>query len=140
MKKFTTDKKRIALLTSHSMEEVEALCTRLCILSKGEIKCLGNIQHLTNKYGKGYILEIKWSNYKIYSDVRNIIANLYPNMSIVDISTAMVKITIPQNDIKSLSDIFLLMKKMKTTFPEIEEYNFSQSDMGQIFIELAKVN
>ncbi|CAF1682200.1 unnamed protein product, partial [Adineta ricciae] len=34
------------VLTSHSMEECEALCTRLAIMVNGKFKCLGSIQHL----------------------------------------------------------------------------------------------
>ena len=37
------------VLTSHSMEECEALCTRLTIMVNGSFKCLGSIQHLKNK-------------------------------------------------------------------------------------------
>ena len=47
------------VLTSHSMEECEALCTRLGIMVNGQFQCLGNIQHLKSKYGKGYTLVIK---------------------------------------------------------------------------------
>ena len=32
-----------------SMEECEALCTRLAIMVNGRFKCLGSIQHLKNK-------------------------------------------------------------------------------------------
>ena len=41
------------------MEECEALCTRLGIMVNGQFQCLGNIQHLKSKYGKGYSLIIK---------------------------------------------------------------------------------
>lgn len=41
------------ILTSHSMEECEALCTRLAIMVNGRFKCLGNIQHLKTKFGAG---------------------------------------------------------------------------------------
>jgi ABC-type multidrug transport system ATPase subunit len=47
------------VLTSHSMEECEALCTKIGILVNGQFQCLGNIQHLKNKYGTGYSLVIK---------------------------------------------------------------------------------
>lgn len=47
------------VLTSHSMEECEALCTRLAIMVNGEFKCLGSAQHLKNKFSKGFTLSIK---------------------------------------------------------------------------------
>lgn len=41
---------RAVVLTSHSMEECEALCTRLAIMVNGTFQCLGTIQHLKYKY------------------------------------------------------------------------------------------
>nr|CCA26905.1 ATPbinding Cassette (ABC) Superfamily putative [Albugo laibachii Nc14] len=41
------------------MEECEALCTRMGILVNGELKCVGSIQHLKCKFGKGYTVEMK---------------------------------------------------------------------------------
>ncbi|KAH9491465.1 ATP-binding cassette sub- A member 3 [Bulinus truncatus] len=45
---------RTLVLTSHSMEECEALCTRIAIMAHGYVLCLGSSQHLKSKYGKGY--------------------------------------------------------------------------------------
>ncbi|RMZ94274.1 ATP-binding cassette sub-family A member 3, partial [Brachionus plicatilis] len=50
------------ILTTHSMEECEALATRLGIMVNGQFKCLGSVQQLKNKYGKGYTLILKCKN------------------------------------------------------------------------------
>ena len=50
------------VLTTHSMEESEALSSRLGIMVNGQFKCLGSVQHLKNKYGKGYSLILKCKN------------------------------------------------------------------------------
>lgn len=50
------------ILTSHSMEECEALCTRLAIMVDGEFKCLGSTQHLKNKFSKGFSLIIQMTS------------------------------------------------------------------------------
>jgi hypothetical protein len=42
-----------------SMEECEALCTRLVIMVNGQFQCLGSIQHLKTKFGEGYTLIAK---------------------------------------------------------------------------------
>uniref|UniRef100_A0A182MGR1 ABC transporter domain-containing protein n=1 Tax=Anopheles culicifacies TaxID=139723 RepID=A0A182MGR1_9DIPT len=47
------------VLTSHSMEECEALCTRLAIMVNGEFRCIGSAQHLKNKFSHGYFLTMK---------------------------------------------------------------------------------
>jgi len=51
--------KGAVVLTTHSMEEVEALGTRVGILSAGRFKCLGSIQHLKNKFGKGIVFRAR---------------------------------------------------------------------------------
>lgn len=47
-----------ALLTTHSMEEAEALCDRLAIQVSGQLRCLGSPIHIRHRYGKGYQLEL----------------------------------------------------------------------------------
>ena len=47
------------VLTTHSMEESEALSTKLGIMVNGQFKCYGSVQHLKNKFGKGYSLILK---------------------------------------------------------------------------------
>eukprot|EP01038_Epipyxis_sp_PR26KG_P008312 gene8312-11246_t len=46
------------ILTTHSMEECEALCTRIGIMVGGVLRCLGSSQHLRTHYGHGYQMEI----------------------------------------------------------------------------------
>ncbi|XP_012548268.1 cholesterol transporter ABCA5 [Bombyx mori] len=51
--------KKGAILTTHSMEEADALCSRVGIMVKGSLRCIGSTQHLKNLYGAGYTLEMK---------------------------------------------------------------------------------
>jgi len=44
------------------MEEAEALCGRLAIMVNGQFECMGNVQHLKSKYGKGYTMIVKTRN------------------------------------------------------------------------------
>ncbi|TMW69302.1 hypothetical protein Poli38472_001458 [Pythium oligandrum] len=47
------------LLTTHSMEECEALCSRVGILVQGQLKCLGSVEHLRQKFGRGFTVDVK---------------------------------------------------------------------------------
>ncbi|CAH1274359.1 ABCA5 [Branchiostoma lanceolatum] len=53
------DSSRGAILTTHSMEEADALCSRVGIMINGQLRCLGSTQHLKTKYGSGYMLDVK---------------------------------------------------------------------------------
>merc|ERR1719502_1932637 len=46
------------IITTHSMEEAEALCDRLAIQVQGQLRCLGTPIHIKGKYGSGYQLEV----------------------------------------------------------------------------------
>ena len=52
-------KQSTIILTTHSMEEAEALSTKLGIMVNGNFKCIGTPQHIKSKYGEGYEIEIK---------------------------------------------------------------------------------
>ena len=47
------------VLTTHSMAECEALCSRVGIMVNGSFCCLGSIQQLKSAYGNGYRLKIR---------------------------------------------------------------------------------
>ena len=51
--------KSAVVLTSHSMEEVEALSTKMGIMVAGNFRCFGSGQHLKSKYGNSFNVEYK---------------------------------------------------------------------------------
>ena len=46
------------VLTTHSMEEADVLCSRIGVLTDGALRCIGPQTKLKNKYGGGYHLYI----------------------------------------------------------------------------------
>jgi ATP-binding cassette subfamily A (ABC1) protein 3 len=50
---------RSVVLTTHSMDEAEALCRRIGIMVQGQLRVLGSGQHLKHKFGSGYELVAK---------------------------------------------------------------------------------
>lgn len=55
----TKRKQSSIILTTHSMEEAEALSTKIAIQVDGRLRCLGSVQHIKTKFGEGYEVEIK---------------------------------------------------------------------------------
>ena len=49
---------RAVVLTTHLMDECEALCDRLAIMVKGKLRCLGTAQRLKTKFGGNYDLRV----------------------------------------------------------------------------------
>lgn len=58
--KIAQNKTSAVVLTTHSMDEAEALSTKMGIMVKGGIfRCFGSAQHIRNKFGTGYVIELK---------------------------------------------------------------------------------
>merc|ERR1712076_311299 len=50
------------VLTSHSMEECEVLCSKLAIMVNGNFQCLGSPTHIKQKFGRGYTVSLLFRN------------------------------------------------------------------------------
>ncbi|XP_031487931.1 ABC transporter A family member 1 isoform X2 [Nymphaea colorata] len=55
----TRQGKTAVLLTTHSMSEAQALCTRIGIMVGGRLQCIGSPQHLKTRFGNHLELEVR---------------------------------------------------------------------------------
>ncbi|KAJ6921835.1 ABC transporter A family member 1 isoform X1, partial [Populus alba x Populus x berolinensis] len=55
----TRQGKTAVILTTHSMNEAQALCTRIGIMVGGRLRCIGSSQHLKTRFGNHLELEVK---------------------------------------------------------------------------------
>ncbi|XP_023614816.1 ATP-binding cassette sub-family A member 5 isoform X7 [Myotis lucifugus] len=134
------NKKRAAILTTHYMEEAEAVCDRVAIMIAGQLRCIGTVQHLKSKFGKGYFLEIKlkdWIENLEIDRLQREIQYIFPNASRQESFSSILAFKIPKEDVQSLSQSFSKLEEAKHTFA-IEEYSFSQATLEQVFVELTK--
>uniref|UniRef100_A0A5F9D279 Cholesterol transporter ABCA5 n=1 Tax=Oryctolagus cuniculus TaxID=9986 RepID=A0A5F9D279_RABIT len=134
------NKKRAAILTTHYMEEAEAVCDRVAILVSGQLRCIGTVQHLKSKFGKGYFLEIKlkdWIENLEVDRLQREILYIFPNASRQESFSSILAYKIPKEDVQSLSQSFSKLEEAKHTFA-VEEYSFSQATLEQVFVELTK--
>jgi len=57
--KMTQGRNSSIIMTTHSMDEAETLCKRMGIMVNGEFVCLGTANHIKNKYGFGYEINVR---------------------------------------------------------------------------------
>eukprot|EP00927_Polykrikos_kofoidii_P026284 TRINITY_DN23437_c0_g1_i1.p1 TRINITY_DN23437_c0_g1~~TRINITY_DN23437_c0_g1_i1.p1 ORF type:complete len:1655 (-),score=237.58 TRINITY_DN23437_c0_g1_i1:19-4842(-) len=55
-------RKSVVVLTTHSMEEAEALCSRIAIQVDGVFRCLGSSQQIKTCYGQGLELNVRFAS------------------------------------------------------------------------------
>ncbi|XP_078008637.1 phospholipid-transporting ATPase ABCA3-like [Phascolarctos cinereus] len=126
------------VITSHSMEECEALCTRLSIMVNGQFKCIGSPQHLKSKFGSGYTLLAK-IKHNIPKDnmetFKKFIKETFPGSILEDEHQGMVHYHLPSNDL-SWAKVFGILEKNKDQY-ELDDYSISQISLEQVFMNFA---
>uniref|UniRef100_A0A8D0Y7C6 P-type phospholipid transporter n=1 Tax=Sus scrofa TaxID=9823 RepID=A0A8D0Y7C6_PIG len=128
---------RSVLLTSHSMEECEALCTRMAIMVNGRFRCLGSVQHLKNRFGDGYtiVVRIAGSNPDL-QPVQEFFGHAFPGSVLKEKHRNMLQYQLPSS-LSSLARIFSVLSQSKKRL-HIEDYSVSQTTLDQVFVNFAK--
>ncbi|XP_007499573.1 phospholipid-transporting ATPase ABCA3-like isoform X1 [Monodelphis domestica] len=126
------------VITSHSMEECEALCTRLSIMVNGQFKCIGSPQHLKSKFGSGYTLlakvKSKGSQAKM-AEFKTFINLTFPGSVLKDEHQGMVHYHLPSKEL-SWARVFGVLERYKDDY-DLEDYSISQISLEQVFMNFA---
>jgi len=123
------------VLTSHSMEECEALCTRLGIMVNGRFLCFGSPQQLRSKYGQNYTIGIRAKLEELESVGDFMTAN-FPDSSLKDQHHNMLEFAIPLKGLL-LSEVFTKLEILRAT-DTIFDYSVTQTTLDQIFVHFAR--
>lgn len=129
---------RIVILTSHSLEECEALCTKLVIMVNGEFKCLGSPQHLKLKFGNGYKLIVKLNDASSRSNFLKFMKDTFEVFTLESENRNLFVFVIPYEKTQ-LSHLFGNLEKNREVL-NIKDYSIDQSTLDQIFVKFAQMN
>lgn len=133
------------VLTSHSMQECESICSRIGIMVAGQLRCLGSVQHLRNKYGQGFTVMIKIKREMIHNpetasiyldDIKSFVAKEIPSAVIRDLHETVISYHVTDPTV-SWSKLFQVMESAKEKF-SLEDYSASDTSLEQIFIAFAQ--
>lgn len=127
---------RSVVLTSHSMEECEALCTRLGIMVNGRFKCLGSIQHLKNRFGDGYMITVRTKSSSDVKEVARFFSRNFPEAVLKERHHTKVQYQLKSEHI-SLAQVFSKMEQVVEVLG-IEDYSVSQTTLDNVFVNFAK--
>uniref|UniRef100_A0A4W5P9A0 ATP-binding cassette sub-family A member 2 n=1 Tax=Hucho hucho TaxID=62062 RepID=A0A4W5P9A0_9TELE len=127
---------RSVVLTSHSMEECEALCTRLGIMVNGRFKCLGSIQHLKNRFGDGYMITVRTKTSSSVKEVVKFFNRNFPEAVLKESHHTKVQFQLKSERI-SLAQVFSKMEQVVEVL-EIDDYSVSQTTLDNVFVNFAK--
>ncbi|KAM4598643.1 phospholipid-transporting ATPase ABCA3 [Polymixia lowei] len=139
----TRESGKAIIITSHSMEECEALCTRLAVMVNGQFKCLGSPQHLKSKFGSGYTLLAKLHTEAELEDrdselqlFKDFIESTFPGSLLKDEHQGMVHYHLTNKSL-TWAQVFGTLEAAKEKYC-IEDYCVSQISLEQVFLSFAQ--
>jgi len=127
---------RSVVLVSHSMEEVEALCTRMCVMVSGKVQCLGSVQHLKGRFGGGYQVEVR-----TVVDMKDacvaLCESVLPGAVMEEAHGGYFRMKVASSREVDLARVFQAFEDNKQHL-QIFDYSVSQCTLEQIFLQFAK--
>jgi len=143
------------VLTTHSMEEAEALCDRLAIQVRGQLRCLGSPMHIKERYSSGYQLDLFAKHSEAGAGGPDQAAGQAPGASAMSAFVSehvssearlleqvggryVFQLPAPgQAGAVPLSLVFRKVELMKATLG-IEDFSVTQPSLEQVFLRFAK--
>eukprot|EP01029_Cantina_marsupialis_P023816 TRINITY_DN5_c0_g2_i1.p1 TRINITY_DN5_c0_g2~~TRINITY_DN5_c0_g2_i1.p1 ORF type:complete len:1536 (-),score=457.58 TRINITY_DN5_c0_g2_i1:174-4625(-) len=127
---------RSIILTTHSMEEADALSNRIAIMANGSLRCIGSQQLLKNRFGDGYQLKIMLDEHSTQSQTMDFIRSFAPSAKCVYSFGLARTFLIPRQSI-NMSSIFECMTRGSKN-GGIKEWAVQQTSLEEVFVKIAR--
>ncbi|XP_035722982.1 uncharacterized protein LOC118441973 isoform X2 [Vespa mandarinia] len=135
--KHVTKNHSSVILTSHSVADCESLCTRVGILAKAGLRCIGTPQHLKHKFGEGYVVFLRFSKPTLVSDLKRAIANHFPQAVVFSRQATAARLLVPKSEEMALSNSFAKVKMLADEL-KATDYTLSQSSLDQVLVNFSE--
>eukprot|EP01059_Diplonema_ambulator_P030974 TRINITY_DN5539_c0_g1_i6.p1 TRINITY_DN5539_c0_g1~~TRINITY_DN5539_c0_g1_i6.p1 ORF type:complete len:1865 (+),score=612.43 TRINITY_DN5539_c0_g1_i6:40-5595(+) len=127
-------KDRCVVLTTHHLEEVEALAHRTAIMVDGALQCLGTLSHLKHKFGGAYEIQAKVVAEK-EAEVVAFFASSFPDSKLIESTNHRLTYQMPAG--QHLSQMFSTIQAARDRL-HIVDYSISETSLEQVFIAICK--
>ncbi|GAV76932.1 ABC_tran domain-containing protein/ABC2_membrane_3 domain-containing protein [Cephalotus follicularis] len=126
---------RAIILTTHSMEEAEALCDRLGIFVDGSLQCIGNAKELKGRYGGSYVFTMATSSNN-EEEVDKLVQRLSPSAKKIYQISGTQKFELPKHEVR-IADVFLAVENAKSRFT-VFAWGLADTTLEDVFIKVAR--
>ncbi|XP_064136134.1 phospholipid-transporting ATPase ABCA7 isoform X8 [Loxodonta africana] len=127
---------RSVVLTSHSMEECEALCTRLAIMTNGRFRCLGSPQYLKGRFGAGHTLTLRVPAARP-KPVAEFVAAAFPGAELREAHGGRLRFHLPADGACTLARVFGELTAHGAEHG-VEDFSVSQTTLEEVFLYFSK--
>jgi ABC-type multidrug transport system ATPase subunit len=131
----STMRHRSVILTTHALDEAEALADRITIITSGKLRALGTSQELKEKFGNNFQVSAR-SLPGRQQDVISFFQQRFPGTAVIEAHTVNLKLRVPKAG-ASLAHVFRVVEEHKRE-AGIDAYSVSGTDLEQIFINFVK--
>jgi len=121
------------VLTSHSMEECEFLCTRLAIMAKGKFRCLGSPDHIKEKFGHGYSVSLFLARDEDIEAAKNFVDSRFPERTNMQLHNTTIQFQVSK---EPPSVIFGHILANKNSLG-IQDFAVKHTTLDEVFINFA---
>lgn len=129
------EKGRCIVLTTHSMEEADTLCTRIGIMTQGKLRSLGTSTELKRRHGQGFRLSFTLKSEGAEVDEEIMKAELCPTAELIYSFSKSRVYLLPTAD-TDLPSLFEKLVHMKDSLG-VREWGLSQATLEEAFIRIA---
>ncbi len=130
-------KNKAVVLTTHSMEEAEALCDRLGIFVGGRLQCVGNPKDLTARFG-GYLSFTVTTPPHQEAAAAKVVKSMSPNARLVYALGGTQKYELPLSEVE-VDGCFRRMEEVKLRKElEILDWGVSNATLEEVFIKITR--
>ena len=126
---------RSVILTTHLMEECEALCNRIGIMVSGGLRCLGTATHLKERFGSGFQVTITAPE-EAHQDIAGFMQTTFPGVVWVSAHGQTLKFTVDQRA-TTLATVFRRVEENKVRLA-VSSYSVNNTDLAQVFMTMVK--
>uniref|UniRef100_A0A1I8HKR8 ABC transporter domain-containing protein n=1 Tax=Macrostomum lignano TaxID=282301 RepID=A0A1I8HKR8_9PLAT len=144
--RYMTKNKRVVMVTTHSMEEVEALCSRVGIMNKGRMISVGTVQQLLSRYGDAYTLELLLApetepvvrQKKLI--IKKVVSEQFKGAQTQeDLGIGLVmQFSLPKSSVRSLSGALRWISVLQSRLG-VSYWALYQISLDQVFVKLVKM-
>lgn len=121
------------LLATHAMDEAELLCTRVSILSRGTLKCVGDPHALRERFCPSYTLNVNF----VQGFNKDVVLQLFPGCEVVSEFESSASFKVQPAEARRMSTIF---KTMEVTIEsgKVADWGLVRAGLEGVFLDVVQ--
>lgn len=124
------------ILTTHGMDEADYLCTRIGIMSRGRLMCIGSPMHLKRKYGNGYEITVHCKSAADAAVVCAWLPSIVPGIAHTETFASTCRFNLHSADL-SVSRLFASVERERERLG-IEDWGITMTTLEDVFIAIVR--